>query len=229
MYYFHVSESVLLVIDEGNKGELVDLNGNNCSSIQGFPRKADRSVGAYVDGTPIVCGGDLGDSEERKKCYKYTNGWNFLAKMTIGRMEAAAVTVSGGRIWITGGKDKTPLETIYLKSTEYIDAKGNVEKSLDLPDKRLVSIVALQWQILDRKVRFLINARVKKYKKDLFLLDFFYKLNIPALFSNLFRREKRAGNFELLKPRPNEFGSITARKDDTSTDQSFAIKGHKRR
>ena len=112
----------------GTKTEIVNVaNGIICSNMADFPVELYGSVGANLDGTPVLCGGwSFGYSD---KCYRFTNGvWEEFASMKEKRAYATGVTynkklhVFGG--W--NGSSKT-------QTSETVNVDGMVSNGPDLP------------------------------------------------------------------------------------------------
>ena len=67
------------------------MNGESCADLADFPLENYAAVGAYLHGTPVVCGGLY--SSYYQTCYKYTNtGWQQFASMKEKRGYAAGIT-----------------------------------------------------------------------------------------------------------------------------------------
>ena len=111
------------------KTEIVDMaKGMICSDLADFPNSLRASVGAYLDGTPVVCGGSTYRYWE--KCYRFANGvWEEFASMkekrglTVGVIYNRKFHVFGGL-----GQSHTKLHT-----SETINVDGEVSDGPNLP------------------------------------------------------------------------------------------------
>jgi hypothetical protein len=85
-------DSAWYLTPSANKTEVVDVeSGETCADLADFPVEVVGAVGANLDGTPIVCGGQ--DQTYYQTCYKYTNsGWQEFASMKRKRVYAAGIT-----------------------------------------------------------------------------------------------------------------------------------------
>ena len=104
------------------KTEILDVvTGVNCAVLPDFPVELQTAVGANLDGTPVVCGGDSSE-----KCYRFNNGgWEEFASMKKKRGWAAAV-VYNTKLHVFGGNPG--------KSTsEKVNLDGGVSDGPDLP------------------------------------------------------------------------------------------------
>ncbi len=77
------------------KTEIIDIasGGVTCSDLADFPVEINGGVGGNLQGTPVVCGGDLGSWTSSDKCYKFTTtgGWQEFATMKDKRYDAAGI------------------------------------------------------------------------------------------------------------------------------------------
>ena len=92
------------------KTEIVDVvSGETCADLEDFPLKLWGAVGANLDGTPIVCGGQSYGGPGYmffKKCYKFTHsGWQEFASMKEIRVNAAGVLYKK-KLHVFGGEDE---------------------------------------------------------------------------------------------------------------------------
>ena len=85
--------------------EIIDLSGKNRTcrdDIADFPVNYG-SVGTFIEGSPLVCGG----RDSQSSCWNYdplANVWNISKYAMIeGRYAAAAAQISETEWWITGG------------------------------------------------------------------------------------------------------------------------------
>ena len=111
------------------KTEIIDIaSGVLCSDLADFPIEIDGAVGANLQGTPVVCGGNFG-STRSDKCYKFTktSGWQEFSTMKDKRRTAAGI-VYKNKLHIFGGYD-----TSGLQSSEIISEDGEVIYGPDLP------------------------------------------------------------------------------------------------
>ena len=120
---------------DSRKTEIVDVkNGVTCSDLPNFPVFISDSVGANLDGTPIVCGGYLGyDIPNSEKCYRLTNGgWEEFASMKEKRIKAAGVMYNK-KLHVFGGFRLQFEYSTSLQKSEIIDVDGGVSDGPDLP------------------------------------------------------------------------------------------------
>ena len=112
------------------KTEIVDLeDGATCSDLADFPVEIEpRSVGANLDGTPVVCGGYF--SEYSEKCYRFKNGgWEEFVNMTEKRRGAAGIMYNK-KLYVFGGRSSS---SSILQTSESINVDGSVSNGPDLP------------------------------------------------------------------------------------------------
>ena len=126
-----------------NDVEMVDLTGQDrqCRKPEDFPGAYYGSVGAYVQGQAIVCGGYTDPSSYSSDCYSYNPGngaWTEISSM-ISKREYAASTFIQGHWWVTGG-----YMPLVLSDTEVLISNCSFIPYYDLPVARYHhSIVAL--------------------------------------------------------------------------------------
>ena len=92
-------------IPSAKKTEVVDvLTGETCADLADFPLTNYGAVGANLNGTPVVCGGQH-ISIYYQTCYKYTNtGWQQFASMKEKRgYFAAAGVMHKNKFHVFGG------------------------------------------------------------------------------------------------------------------------------
>jgi hypothetical protein len=108
------------------KTEIVDVvNGGTCSDLPDFPVEIYGTVGAKLDGTPVVCGG----AWYSEKCYRFTNGeWEQFASMKEKRYAAAGVT-HNKKLHVFGGYNGSSR----LQTSETISVDGEVSDGPELP------------------------------------------------------------------------------------------------
>ena len=111
------------------KTEVVDVvSGETCADLADFPLANYGAVGANLDGTPVVCGGNDYPTDYQT-CYKLTNsGWQEFASMKEKRKYAAGVMFEN-KFHVFGGYDSLNL----LQTSELISIDGGVEYGPDLP------------------------------------------------------------------------------------------------
>ena len=111
------------------KTEVVDVvNGESCADLADFPLKNDGAVGAYLHGTPVVCGGHY--ISYYQTCYKYTNsGWQQFASMNEKRYRAAGV-MHKNKFHVFGGVGSSSSQ----QTSELISIDGGVEYGPELPE-----------------------------------------------------------------------------------------------
>ena len=113
------------------KTEIIDIasGGVTCSDLENFPVEIIGGVGGNLQGTPVVCGGNLGHPTYSEKCYKFTTtgGWQEFASMKDKRGYAAGI-VYNNKLHVFGGWDGSPLQ-----SSEIISEDGGVIDGPDLP------------------------------------------------------------------------------------------------
>ena len=110
--------------------EIIDvIHGETCSDLADFPMEIGYSVGANLQGTPIVCGGYMNSNGQNSdKCYHIIDdAWQEFATMNRTRMFAAGI-IYDKKFHIFGGNDGSA-----KKSTEIISADGVVIDGPDLP------------------------------------------------------------------------------------------------
>ena len=118
-------------IHSGRKTEVVDvLTGETCADLADFPMTNYGGVGANLNGTPVVCGGQH-ISIYYQKCYKYTNTgyWIQFTSMKEIRVNAAGV-IYKNKFHVFGGYGSS----ISQKTTELISIDGGVEFGPELPE-----------------------------------------------------------------------------------------------
>ena len=94
-----------------------------------FPVELYASVGANLDGTPLVCGG-YGSSVWSDKCYRFINGvWEEFANLEEQRTNAAGVMYNE-KLHLFGGLDGSSR----LQTSEIINADDEVESFRKKPD-----------------------------------------------------------------------------------------------
>ena len=104
--------------------------GVTCSDLDDFPVELDSAVGANFDGTPVVCGGNLGSYTPSEKCYRLTFGeWEEITSMLEKRGYAAGV-VYNKNLHVFGGRSDSG---IVLKTSETINVDGGISDGPDLP------------------------------------------------------------------------------------------------
>jgi hypothetical protein len=116
------------------KTEIVDVvSGEICADLADFPLAIKNAVGANLNGTPVVCGG-----ENLQTCYKYTiGGWQGFASMKEKRGDAAGVMfqnkfhIFGG--YYVGNFNSITGTTGRLQTSELISIDGGVEYGPELP------------------------------------------------------------------------------------------------
>ena len=121
------------MITTGNsatKTEIVDVeNGITCSDLTDFPVEISGTVGANLDGTPVVCGGADTSSEYSDKCYRFTNGvWEEFTSLKEKRHEADAV-IYNKKLHVFGGRSGYSR----FKTSEIINVDGGVSDGPELP------------------------------------------------------------------------------------------------
>lgn len=99
--------------------QVLDLSEKreNCTNLPALPYSLTGSVGIYLDGKLVVCGGFYLGS--RMECYYLDKGaqiWGNDTSLTVSRYGAAAVKLSSTEWWITGGiSSTTSLSTTEIK------------------------------------------------------------------------------------------------------------------
>ena len=113
------------------KTEVVDVvSGETCADLADFPVKNQGALGANLNGTPIVCGGQVLFNESKQECYKLTNGgWQEFASMNNIRWLAAGVMYKK-TFHVFGGSNGSYSG---LQTSEIISIDGGVEYGPDLP------------------------------------------------------------------------------------------------
>ena len=110
------------------KTEVVDVeSGETCADLADFPVENRGTVGANLDGTPILCSGY--SSGYSRKCYKFKNGkWEQFPSMKERRGYAAGITYKN-KFHVFGGYGGSR-----SKTTELISIDGGVEDGPVLPE-----------------------------------------------------------------------------------------------
>jgi hypothetical protein len=88
------------------------------------------ATGAFVSGSPIICGGNSGYNYY-SECYlhsKATNSWSFLTNMTSKRVDSASVSLKG-KLFMMGGNDGVN----DTASTEYVQDGKTAQAGPNLP------------------------------------------------------------------------------------------------
>ena len=120
-----------------NKVELVDLFAadKTCPPLPDYPGAAVGSVGTYIDGMALVCGGITKDRTAAiEKCHFYnqsSKSWELKVSMGAARSVPAGAMMSNGQWWVTGGSTIS----YDLASTEVFNGK-EFSAYVDLPEKR---------------------------------------------------------------------------------------------
>ena len=119
-----------------NKCQVVDVSSSStaCSDLPSYPLSPHKAVGGVLKGTPIICGGHSGSSQQI--CYwfeKNTNSWKFHSNMKTKR-DSHASTALKNSLFITGGTSRDA--NGILASSEYVYANGTVESGPDMPVAR---------------------------------------------------------------------------------------------
>ena len=111
--------------------EIIDvIHGETCAELADFPMEIAYSVGADLQGTPVVCGGfpESPPYESSNKCYQFIqNAWQEFATMNKARTFAAGI-IYDKKFHIFGGNDGSA-----KKSTEILSADGVVIDGPVLP------------------------------------------------------------------------------------------------
>ena len=117
--------------------EIVSLNGTtNCMKPSDYPTESRGMVATFVNGMALVCGGFPYTSD----CFTYDfdNGnWTRKVSMESERYGASAVMLNDSHWWVTGGWNRSFLET-----TELYDLEAETfSPFIDLPDPTYQHIV----------------------------------------------------------------------------------------
>ena len=109
--------------------EIIDvIDGETCADLADFPMEIGYSVGANLQGTPVVCGGVMNIYGKSNKCYQFIeNAWQEFATMNETRRFAAGI-IYDKKFHIFGGNDGSA-----KKSTEIVSADGVVIDGPVLP------------------------------------------------------------------------------------------------
>ena len=102
--------------------EIIDvIDGETCTDLADFPMEIGYSVGANLQGTPVVCGGSRNSFGNSDKCYQFIhNAWQEFATMNKKRSFAAGI-IYDKKFHIFGGNDGSA-----KKSTEIVSDDGAV-------------------------------------------------------------------------------------------------------
>ena len=116
------------------KVEIVDVgSGEICADLADFPLPNCGAVGANLDGTYFVCGGNNGSSYYQT-CYKFTiSGWQEFASMKEKRGYAAGVMFKNKFHVFGGYNNGKNLDNGKLQTSELISINGGVEYGPGLP------------------------------------------------------------------------------------------------
>jgi len=105
--------------------EVLDFSNSNLTkpSFGEIPETRRRSVGAYLNDQPIICGGDDGSYKNAyDTCLTFDNSrWSQTHKLTTSRWGASSVILNETTLWILGGVDNI-INGDTLDSTELINA-----------------------------------------------------------------------------------------------------------
>ena len=109
--------------------EIIDvIDGETCTDLADFPMEIGYSVGANLQGTPIVCGGWINGNGDSDNCYQFLDdAWQEFATMNRARDFAAGI-IYDKKFHIFGGNDGSA-----KKSTEILSADGVVIDGPVLP------------------------------------------------------------------------------------------------
>jgi len=83
--------------------EVYNLETGEGCIVSNYPFEVNFATGAFVNGSPVVCGGYWSTSE----CYSYNTDfdrWDRFPGMTIGRHSHMSSILPDGKWMITGGK-----------------------------------------------------------------------------------------------------------------------------
>jgi hypothetical protein len=104
------------------------IDGKICTDLADFPVEIGYSVGANLQGTPIVCSGYENSFGVSDKCYQFVDdAWQEFATMNRARGFAAGI-IYDKKFHIFGGTDGSA-----KKSTEIVSADGVVIDGPVLP------------------------------------------------------------------------------------------------
>ena len=82
---------------------LLDSTSSNCRKPVDYPLNVFGSIGTYIGGKSLVCGGS---DEKRSECFGYRakdRVWKAAGYMTVGRYNAASVRINQTHWLIMGG------------------------------------------------------------------------------------------------------------------------------
>ena len=111
--------------DNGKDVEVIDVSSSTplpCFKPSDYPVTAYHTMGALIQGSPIVCGGHYQKSVYAS-CYSYSinnNTWTETFSLNTPRFVPTAVALSDSEFWITGGESRNGelLDTIEVYSPE---------------------------------------------------------------------------------------------------------------
>ena len=114
-----------------NKSQVIDVSSStSCANLPSYPFAMTLAAGGVVNGSPIICGGQIRTKEQIESCHRFdwnSNSWKLHSNMTSRRYSHASTVVKNA-LFITGGYDSSELAT-----TEYIYANGTVQSGPNLP------------------------------------------------------------------------------------------------
>ena len=90
-----------------NVTQLVDLSSSPkpCHDLKDYPLSMDYGAGAFVFGSPMICGGACENHTYHSECFKYnksSDDWKWLASMKSNRSYSASVAINQ-TLFVTGG------------------------------------------------------------------------------------------------------------------------------
>ena len=120
-----------------DESQVIDVCSTStaCANLPSYPFAMYLAAGGFVNGVPIICGGNSDYSEVLiESCFKFdrnSNSWKLHSYMKSKRYGHAGTVVKDA-LFITGGWD----DGSKLSTTEYIHSNGTVESGPNLPVAR---------------------------------------------------------------------------------------------
>ena len=119
-----------------DKSQVIDVSSSStaCANLPSYPFAMSSAAGGVVNGSPIICWGNIGSGEQTDSCHRFdrnANSWELHSSMK-SRRDRHASTVVNNALFITGGHDGSSR----LATTEYIYANGTFQSGPNLPEAR---------------------------------------------------------------------------------------------
>lgn len=140
-----------------------------CDRPRQFPLPIYGAVGAFVDGEPLVCGGETADYYEAR-CWGYDykdDAWRLKTATHLkqGRLYARGALTYPGRLFVAGGYDGS-----YLSTGELLEADGSFSTEV-LPEPDGSSLGCLV-RVSDTQLMLVGGESAYDYLRSAHLYDF---------------------------------------------------------